>query len=54
MISKGLRQALHQYVATESWDPKAFIISVSPPPQNVHGGHAGMSRGASSCLAAPS
>ena len=48
MISNGLRHALHQYVLTEAWEPKAFMISVSVPSQNGQGGASGMESGDSS------
>jgi hypothetical protein len=48
MNSKGLRQSRHQYVLTESCDPKAFMISVLRPAQNGHGGELGRLSGVSS------
>jgi hypothetical protein len=47
MVSKGHLHARHQYVATEAWDPKAFMISVSVPSQNGHGSASGIVAGAS-------
>jgi hypothetical protein len=48
MSSKGLPHALHQYVLTDACEPKAFMISVSPPSQNGQDGATGSVSGASS------